>query len=151
MRQVLAITLLVFVLAGCSRAPNANPAEESKIRVAVFEYQMEQHPASVYFLSIGQAAGDPSDEIMQHFEGHVPPVKPASQGTAGAGAAMNDMLTGDTGIMLTAGGIEWISDTEVEVKGGYFANSKDVTGDTYRVVLQDGQWVVTKDTVDWKS
>ena len=151
MRQFVAITLLTLALAGCSRAPKANPADENKIRVAVFEYQMQQHPTAVYFLSIGQAAGDPSAEIMQHFEGHVPPVKPASQGTAGAGAALSDMLTGETGIMLTAGGIEWVSDTEVEVKGGYFANAKDVTGDTYRVVLRDGEWAVTKDTVDWKS
>lgn len=151
MRQILAITLLVFVLAGCGKSPSGSPEDENRIRIAVFEYQIGHYPASIYFLSMGETAGDPNAEIMAHFEGHVPPVKAASQGTAGPDAAMNDMTTGDTGILLKASGIEWISDTEVDVKGGYMGNAKSASGNTYHVVLKDGDWVVDKDTVDWKT
>ena len=151
MRKLAAVSMLILVVAGCNRAPVRDRAEEDRIRVAVFEYQIEHNAAPVYFLSVGQAAGDPSDEIMKHFEGHVPPVKPASQGTAGAGASMNDMLTGDTGVLLTAAAVKWISNTEVEVEGGYFENAKAASGDTYHVVLRDGLWVVDKDAVDWGS
>ena len=151
MRKLTAISMLVLVLVGCSRAPKANPAEENRIRVAVFEYEMQEHPAAVYFLSIGEAAGDPSDVIMKHFDGNVPPVKAASQCTAGPGGSVNDMMTGDTGVLIKAAAINWISETEVEVKGGYLADAKSVSGNTVHVVLQDGEWAVDKDKVDWGS
>jgi len=151
MRKFAAVSMMVLALVGCSRAPKANPAEENRIRVAVFEYEMQEHPAAVYFLSIGEAAGDPNDVIMKHFDGNVPPVKPASQCTTGPGGSINDMLTGDTGVLIKAAAINWISETEVEVKGGYLADAKSASANTYHVVLQDGLWVVDKDTVNWGS
>ena len=149
MRKLAALALIV-VLVGCSRSTIDRAKEEDKIREAVFEYQMEHYTASIFFLSIGEVAGDPSAEIMSHFEGHVPPVKPASQGIVGGGDSINDS-TGETGIIIKAAAIKWISDTEVEVKGGYFAGVKAASGDTYHVVLQNGDWVVDKDRVDWES
>ena len=146
----LAAVLFIVILAGCSQSTVDRTKEENRIREAVFEYQMGRYDASIFFLSIGEMAGDPSAEIMSYFEGHVPPVKPASQGIVGGGESIND-ANGETGIIIKAAAIRWISDTEVEVKGGYFANTKDITGDTYHVVLKDGEWAVTKDTVDWGS
>lgn len=151
MRKFFAAALLILALAGCGRSHSGSPEAENKIRIAVFEYQMGQYNAASYFLSIGEAAGDPSAEIMQHFAGRTPPVKPASQGTVGGGAGLSDLQSGDSGVMLKAAAINWISDTEVEVKGGYFAGAKSATGNTYHLTLKDGEWAVDKDTVDWKS
>jgi len=150
MRRLAAI-LLIIILAGCSRSTVDRTKEDNRIREAVFEYQMGQYIADVFFLSIGEAAGDPNAEIMSHFDGHNPPVKPVSQCAAAGGASINDAATGDTGIIIKAAAIKWISDTEVEVKGGYFAGVKAASGDTYHVVLQNGDWVVDKDRVDWES
>ena len=147
----LAAALLIVVLVGCSRSTVDRTNEENSIREAVFEYQMGQYTASVFFLSIGEAAGDPNAEIMSHFEGYSPPVKPVSQCAAAGGASINDAETGDTGIIIKAAAIKWISDTEVEVKGGHMAGTKDTSGNTYHLVLKDGEWVVDKDTVDWET
>ena len=146
----LAAVLFVVILAGCSRSTVDRTKEENRIREAVFEYQMGKYDASVFFLSIGEVAGDPNTEIMSHFVGHVPPVKPASQGIVGGGESVNDS-EGNTGVIIKAAAVKWISDTEVEVKGGYFAGAKNASGDTYHVVLQNGEWVVDKDTVDWET
>lgn len=150
MRKFAALALIA-VLVGCSRSTVDRTKEENRVREAVFEYQMGQYTAAVFFLSIGEAAGDPNAEIMSHFEGYVPPVKPVSQCAAAGGASINDVATGDTGIIIRAAAIKWISDTEVEVKGGHMAGTKDTSGNTYHLVLKDGEWVVDKDTVDWES
>ena len=151
MRQILAVALLVFVLAGCGKAPSGSPEDENNIRIAVFEYQMSQYSASVYFLSVSAGATDPNAEVMQHFDGHTPPVKTALQGTIGAGGSVNDIQSGDTGVILRAATIEWISTTEAKVKGGYMAGAKAASGVTYQVVLKDGEWVVDEVTVNWSS
>ncbi|HET6453197.1 MAG TPA: hypothetical protein VFI02_02225 [Armatimonadota bacterium] len=147
MRKFAALALIA-VLVGCSRSTVDRTKEEDRIREAVFEYLMGKYDASVFFLSIGEVAGDPNSEIMSHFEGHNPPVKPASQGIVGGGESVNDS-EGNTGVIIKAAAIKWISDTEVEVKGGYFAGTKNTSGNTYHLVLKDGEWVVDKDTVDW--
>lgn len=149
MRRLAAVVLIV-VLVGCGRSKVDRVKEEDRVRIAVFEYQMQRYQAAVFFISVGEAAGDPDAVIMKHFEGRVPPVKPASQGLPGGGGSINDMTTGEQGIILKAGAINWISEKEAEVTGGYFANTKSATGNTYHMLLRKGEWVVDKDTIDWE-
>lgn len=151
MSKSFAAVMLIVVLAGCSRSTGNHIKEEDRVRIAVFEYQIGFYQASVYFLSIGEAAGDPNAVIMKHFEGRTPPVKPASQSAPSGGGAMTDMTTGETGIVLKAAAINWISEKECEVTGGYFSTTKAASGNTYRLFLRDGQWVVGKDTIDWET
>lgn len=146
----LAALMLVVVLAGCGRS-TSRPKEEDRVRIAVFEYQMDFYQAPVYFLSVGEATDDPNEVIMNHFENHVPPVKPASEGSPDSGGAIADMTTGETGVVIKAAAITWISEKECEVTGGYYAGPKEATGNTYRMFLRDGQWEVGQDTVDWDT
>ncbi len=151
MKRFLAAALLILVLAGCGKTPSGSPEDENKIRIAVFEYEIQQHPAAVYFLSVGQPAEDPNAEVMGHFDGRTPPVKPVSQGTIGADGALTDSTSGETGVLLRAGAIEWSSKTEADVKGGHMAGMKSASNNTYHVVLKDGEWAVDTDTVDSKT
>ena len=151
MNKFVSAVLLILVLAGCGKAPSGSPEDENKIRIAVFEYQMSEYSAPVYFLSVSEGAANPNAEVMRHFDGRTPPVKTATQGSIGPGGSVADIQSGDTGVILKACAIEWISKTEVKVKGGYMASAKAASGITYHVVLKDGEWVVDEVTVNWNS
>ena len=47
--------------------------------------------------------------------------------------------------------IKRVSDTKVEVSGGYYEAGLSSSGNTYIVELKEGKWVVTGDTMHWIS
>jgi hypothetical protein len=128
---------------------------------AVFRHQFGhdasglQWRARVFFLSVYDR--DPSNNLMDRFEGHEPPVKRVSEceisGKAPGSSAIHvvDSKTGEPGLICRVERIRWVSDTEAEVTGGYYAGGKAGSGYLYRVVREGEEWVVKKDTLQWVS
>lgn len=157
MRSMLTAVVVVFVLCGCSpqREPTNALSELDQIREAVFWYQFEfnasglGNAANVYFLSV-EGDEDPGPELLGRFEGHTPPVKPASASTLEAGTAqVLDRESGLPGITFCITEIRWLNDSEVEVEGGYAEASESASGNIYRVMKRNGQWEVVDSEMLW--
>src|SRR5262245_40929716 len=121
------VMLLLFVAAStCIGAENRSKADEDNIREAVLRYQFDhnasalQKSAEVYFIGFGQKAADPSDNFMKRFADNKPPVRKSSDSHFVRGKGLLEKKTGKKGLEFSAITIKWISDTEVEVEGGYF-------------------------------
>ncbi len=118
-------------------------AEALDIAEVTFRYQFEhnasgaQQKAQAYFLSVFNK--DPSPEYLKRFEGNKPPVKNGSEFKIGNGLAFR------------VGAIKRVSETKVEVSGGYYEAGLSSSGNTYFVEKKDGKWVVTEDKMHWIS
>lgn len=158
--------LLVACIGRVSSVPVVSPtalprsAQENDIREAVFRYQFQhnasgaQQTAEFYCLSLGEYSNelDPDDELMQRFQGHKPAVKKISQCVYGPEMGVQDADTGQSGgLVFRVTHIEWISDTEVKVEGGYYEGGLSASGNIHWVVRQGNRWVVTKDQMQWIS
>ena len=157
MKAITQISLLsAFAWLGVA-ADNARENQTDDIREAVFRWQFDHNAsgqnkkAQVYFLGIGDRGGDPTDEFMKRFADHKPPVRKVSACSADAGKGVRDKKTGETGLIFRVTKIEWKSDTEVRVKGGYYEAGLSASGNTYTVKKENGKWKVTKDKMDWIS
>ncbi len=136
-------------------------AYEDDVLEAVFRYQFShdlsglQGRATAFFLSVYDR--DPSNNLMDRFEGHEPPVKRVSECEISAKARGSsaihvvDSSTGEPGLIYRVERIQWVSDTEAEVTGGYYAGGRAASGNLYRVVREGEQWVVKEDTLQWVS
>jgi len=162
MRRFTAVTLLLFVAAtACLGAQKSSRAKaEDDIREAVFRYQFTHNcwgrPEKVYFLSVNDK--DPSKAFMRRFRGHKPPVKPVSKCRIDKNlvpgrpkTAVIDRETGDRGLIFKTEKIKWLNATKVAVEGGYYADGRGASGNTYTVEMKKGRWVVTKDDMKWIS
>jgi len=134
--------------------------QEDAVREAVFRYQFTNNAAhgpataekmiETYYLSIGEKDGDPSVALMKRFAGHKPSVRKVSECST-AKMRVTDKQTGKLGLIFRVRSIKWISDTEAEVKGGYYEDGRSASGNTYRVRRKGGIWQITKDKMDWIS
>ena len=149
---------IVLVVCACSSSPQATTqtmSEEDQIREAVFRYQFEFNAsglgkaANAYFLSV-EGHEDPSPQLLKQFEGHRPPVKPASASTLEPGTAqVVDRESGQPGLIFRIREIRRLTDDEVEVDGGYDEASESATGNTYRVMKTGGRWEVVECQMLW--
>ncbi len=119
------------------------PERDLAIYEAVFRFQFYSNysgagsRARAFFLAI--EGGDPPKGFLDRFAGSAPPVGPASAFRDGAG------------LIFRVDEIQEIDPETVEVTGGYYEASLSASGDTYRVELREGSWVVVKDTLNWIS
>lgn len=120
-----------------------SPKDGLDIAEAVFRYQFtnnasgQQQKAATYFLLL--FGGNPDADFLNRFSGNLPPVK--------AGA---DFIIG-TGLQFEVARIKRISDSVVEVEGGYYETGLSASGNTYRVEHIDGKWTVTRNQMNWIS
>ena len=160
MKKLIRLPIFLLAFSSLVNAQEAKGllAQEEDLRESVFRYQFEhvEHDASglekgakFYFLSIrgeklGRAEGqDPSNEFLKRFEGIIPTVKKVSQCSKMSG--VRDKETGEEGLIVFQDGrIQWISDTEVEVGGGYYRGNQGSSSGEYRVVKEGSRWVVKK-------
>ena len=132
-------------------ADQARQLQEDDIREAVFRWQFDhnvsgqQKRAKVYFLSVGEKYGDPSDEFLKRFADNQPPVRKRSECTADAGKGVLDKKTGEQGLVFNVTRIQWKSDTEVEVEGGYYEAGLSASGNIYTLKKDQGKWKVVND------
>jgi len=144
--------LFVFASVGLS-ADDARKRQEDDVREAVFRWQFEhnasyqQRDAGVYFLEVGEKEGDPSDEFIKRFAGNKPPVRKRSECSVNMrrSVGVSDKKTGEKGLILSIRKIEWKSDTEVDVQGGYYEHGLSSSGNTYTLKKEKGKWKVTND------
>jgi hypothetical protein len=138
--------------------------QEDDIRETIFRYQFAENgvqAAEVYFLSVptGKEKGDifnasrnPSDEFVERFANLKPPVKKASASRFGGPSGwVVDKQSGKRGVLFNTGSIQWISETEVEVEGSFYAGMLYARGYTYTVKKAEGKWKVTKSKQTWLS
>lgn len=128
---------------------------------AVFRYQFIhdssdlQGRARVFFLSVYDR--DPSNNLMDRFQGHQPPVKRVSDcevstKARGSGAIhVVDRSTREPGLIYRVERIMWTSHTEAQVTGGYYAGGRAASEHLYHVVRDREEWVVKKDTLQSRS
>jgi hypothetical protein len=82
---------------------------------------------------------DPSPEFLARFDGNEPPVRKGSEFGDGGG------------VLFRVESVKRVSDTKVEVSGGYYEGSLSASGNTYFLERKDGGWVVTGDEMHWIS
>ncbi len=137
-------TLLITILAGAAEKLVAAPydaaiteAQAQDIAEATFRYQFahnvsaQKQKAPAYFLRLFDK--DPSPEFLNRFKNHKPPVKKGAEFVIGKG------------LKFFIERIKRVSETKVEVSGGYYEGYESASGNTYTVELKDGKWVVTSD------
>jgi hypothetical protein len=113
------------------------------IAEATFRYQFQknasgaQQKAAAYYLSLFEK--DPSPEFLKRFAQHKPPVRKGSEFKVGNGLAFR---------VIT---IKRVSETKVEVSGGYYEGDLSSSGNSYFVEKKDGKWVVTGVEMHWLS
>jgi len=158
MRAFLTILLALFSTA-CVAAPVNKAAEELDIREATFRYQFgknasgQQQAAKNFYLAVpgGGKGTDPDDAFMKRFAGNKPTVKRLSECDSSDDKGVVDKKTGERGLIFTTGAIKWVSDTEVEISGGYYEAGLSASGNTYFLKKVDGKWKVIKDVMHWIS
>ena len=159
------LILFCFILCCCStraadKSPGTNGArqeQEDDIREAVFRYQFatnEVSKAEVYFLSVGlgkaghiifDASHDPSDAFVKRFADSKPIVKKASASDFGSPSGwVADKRSGKRGVLFCARTIKWVSETEVEVNGGFVAGMMYARDFTYTLVKEKGKWRIKR-------
>ena len=159
--KIMRALILLFAFAFAAVAADGKRHEqEDAVREAVFRYQFTNNAAhgpataekkiEAYYLSIGEKDADPADAFMNRFAGNKPPVRKVSECSM-AKMRVTDKQTGKRGLIFRVSLIKWISDTEAEVKGGYYEDGLSASGNTYRVKKKGGTWQITKDTMDWIS
>ena len=148
----LVLTALLAVLSGCAgMTPAERSAAEPDILETVFRYQFQRGGASgqtepaAYFLEV--RGGDPSPELLKRFDGHRPPVHPASKAMVSDLAGVADPGTGEAGVLFSVDDLRWLEDGGVRVRGGYRRSDAQVDGNLYRVVREQGEWRVQADAM----
>jgi hypothetical protein len=79
---------------------------------------------------VGEAS--PDADFLRRFEGNKPPVAAADQ---------CERKTGRN-LFFRIQNLDWRSDDEVWVRGGYFEGNLSSSIESYRVIRKDGKWVV---------
>jgi hypothetical protein len=140
----------------CLAADKSREVESDDIREVVFRWQFD-HNASrqnrnpeVYFLAVGEKDRDPSAVFMKRFTGNKPPLRRASQCRKSTRGVF-DKKTGERGLVFRVERIEWKSDSQVDVDGGYYEDGMSASGNTYTVQKTKGKWKVTNDEMHWIS
>ncbi len=160
MNRFIAIMIIIWslVLVGCASTQVTQPSreeQENDIREAVFRYILQEcRNQEVCYLSFSGDArfredNDPSKEFMQRFRGHKPLMKKVSQCASLKGTGIKS--PGKKEVILFVGAIKWISDIEVEAKGGSYLGSLSAIGFIYRVVREGNRWVVKEAIFHWIS
>lgn len=144
MRRILWFTVLLSVLVSCSvYGQKTSPKQEegkseSEILATVIRYATLLRKEIVFLRVNGH---DPSPETLRLLSTRNVRILPASRAVYvpvpnGVGA-WKDVKTGELGSYFEAENLKWISDTRVEVAGGWWQPCG-----AYTVTFQDGSWSV---------
>jgi hypothetical protein len=136
-----------------------------------------QQRAAAYYLEIetsDRKRTDASDDFMKRFAANKPPVRKRSQ----ARVAMDefekerkdqeilflfqfsqdfhdfgviDRRSGLQGLIFYQGSFKRMTETKIEISGGYYETGQSSSGNTYTVEKQNGKWTVTKKILHWVS
>jgi hypothetical protein len=141
MKRVALLWLMLMVGACASGAPAPSAqdrfAAQDEILEAVFRYQF-QHNASAlqskadrYCLTLPQDK-NPGEDFLHRFNGNQPPAVSADECNRKKG---NDLF-------FRIQNLDWRSDEEVWVRGGYWEGNLSSSVELYQVVRKNGRWTV---------
>lgn len=145
------ITFMTLILGGLRleqrayRRASAHPvvsrsAEEDRVAEALIRHQLQEHQGlRVYFVS--RDGADPSDDFMRRFPGETPLVKKNSLSVRGKYRSILDKESGAIAGIVSVGSVKWISDSEVEVGGGFYDG--EVIEYRYRMARTNFGWIVS--------
>jgi hypothetical protein len=142
-------------------AEEKKAADQEDILEAVFRYQFSHNDsfikssAGAYYLSLGGTLNlkgtDVSDEFLKRFDGNKPSVLRYSEADVDVVKGVTDKRTGVKGLIFEVRTIEWVSEDEVKVEGGYYENGTSSSGEEYTVKREGGKWVVKSSKGLWIS
>jgi hypothetical protein len=149
MKGLLVSVLMAAVVAAPSLQKTSGdtprPAQEDEIREAVYRYQFKNFDLLVAYHFISVNGKNPSAAILQRFKGEQPPVLPLSdcdriKKPTRMIQNRNDLKQG---ALFNIGQIKWISDTKVDVDGGFECGDicDEATG-VYHASKPENKWVV---------
>jgi hypothetical protein len=122
--------------------------QEDEIREAIIRYQIANWElfAEAYFIEI--QSKDPSKDFLAKFADMSKPVKEKSASRIRKKDAgdfhVEDRRTRKRGVIFNQESINWKSDSEVEVEGGYSCASLCAAGGIFYLSRQNGKWSVMK-------
>ena len=93
---------------------------------------------------------DPPESLLRRFATHSPSVKKVSLCELDL-RGDRDPATGRPAIIFRVAPLSWLSDTEVDLNGGYHQNGLSASGQTYQVRYANGRWTVTEVVWRWIS
>lgn len=141
MKKITFLALLLALTACASAGPvpstEAQTAATGDIAEAVFRYQFQHNASSLqeradrYCLSL-PGERSPEAAFLQRFDGNKPPVLGVDECRRKSGK----------NLLFRVQRLDWRSDTEVWVSGGYWEGNLSSSAESYRVRLKDGKWVV---------
>jgi hypothetical protein len=150
MARATIFVILVLALHAPSFATDpVRSSQEDDIREAVFRYLFDhngsgqQHNAHAYCLAIvitGEEI-DPSAQLIKRFAHHKPPIRKASACHSTEIQVVENRWE-KPALIFSVSEIEWISDTEVAITGGYEEANNSSSFCGYTVSKQKGQWTV---------
>jgi hypothetical protein len=127
--------------------------ESGDVYEAVVRYQIKswELAASSYCVSI--AGRDATKDFLKRFDPL--PVKGASscrkQTKDKVLVVVTDKKNGNRSVMLDVEAIRWITESEVDVTGGYFCGSLCMASGTYHLIRDGTHWTVTSYDVQIQS
>jgi hypothetical protein len=140
-KALLLLSLLIAIAACASAGPapssEAQSAATSDIAEAVFRYQFRHNASSLqdradrYCLSL-PGEQSPDTAFLQRFDGNTPQVLGVDECRRKSGK----------NLLFRIQRLDWRSDDEVWVSGGYWEGNLSSSGESYRVRRKDGKWVV---------
>ena len=153
MKILSALFVLALLCSSGGISANINAAyhshEEDAVLEVVFRYQLancyKRRSPKVYFLARG--VEELSDEFMERFKDHTPPVRKRSQMTS----EFRDKETGVQGVILGVKSIKQLDELRFEIEGYCAAGGLDGYGYVYEVVQVEGQWKIKNVRETWIS
>lgn len=146
--------------------PERRREMELDAREAVFRHLFQNNASGsgtnvdYFFLAFGSQHSekkdprDPPSEFLTRFDGHDPLVEPISKAAFDStGARVFHRRDGGDGLVFYTGDVQWLNASTVEIAGSYYEANQSAGGTTYRVSLQEGEWVVKKapSAAEWIS
>ena len=120
------------------------PSSNFDIYESVIRFQIKSWELTAYTYCIEVNGGDAGEALLQRLRPL--PVKAASQCEEidqKTLAHVVDKETRKRAVIFDVGAIRRISDSEVDVEGGYLCGSLCMAGGVYRVVHEESGWLVT--------
>jgi hypothetical protein len=149
MRVLFLWLLPVFLLASCSQ--NSSPSDsasgstisasrtaaEPDIYEAVFRYQFDHNASAIQKRAEKYCLSLPGEQIpgapfFQRFGDHHPPVVAADRCERKSGQSL----------FFRIQHLDWRKDNEVWVRGGYWEGRLSSSTELFRVVHENGKWIV---------
>jgi hypothetical protein len=138
----LAILSLLLIVGACASGAPPPPAQDrvaaqDEILEAVYRYQFQHNASAIqgkadrYCLTLPQDT-NPSEEFLRRFAEIQPPVVDADQCRKKAGRDL----------FFRVQSLDWRSDEEVWVRGGYWEGNLSSSVEMYRVLRKNGRWIV---------